>query len=198
MINGVTINFDHFNDLERLENYAFSIEKCDNMRDLLLLMKMDFEKECDIKEYLFGKSFENLDCPKLTSCFLRSITLSQTFNDDFTFVGRTGEIPCSKLWGDVSRPVKEVLPPCLLAKLHLAMTSSKSYLKYPSKGYAKECASFKKNNLYILFDQIEWNNEDGEVRMCIYVLDGNFLMLVLEKNFTDCQRILFVLRMPSM
>ena len=115
MINGVIINSDCFNDLERLENYVFSIEKCDNMPDLLLLTKMDFEKECDIKEYLFGKSFENLDCPKLTSCFLRSITLSQTFNDDFTFVGRTGEIPCSKLWGDVSRPVKEVLPPCVLA-----------------------------------------------------------------------------------
>ena len=57
------------------------------------------------------------------SCFLRLITLSQTFNDDFTFIGRTGEIPCSKLWRDVSRPIKEVLPPCVLAKLHLAMTS---------------------------------------------------------------------------
>ena len=84
-------------------------------------MKMDFEKERDIKEYLFGKSFENLDCPKLTSCFLRSITLSQTFNGDFTFVGRTGEIPCSKLWRDVGRPVKQVLLLCVLAKLRLAM-----------------------------------------------------------------------------
>ena len=116
------INSDCFNDLERLENYAFSVEKCDNMQDLLLLTKMDFEKECDIKEYLFEKSFENLDCPKLTSCFLRLIVLSQTFNDNFTFVGRTGEIPCSKLWGDASRPVKERLPPCVLAKLRLAMT----------------------------------------------------------------------------
>ena len=31
MINGITINSDCFNDLERLENYAFSVEKCDNM-----------------------------------------------------------------------------------------------------------------------------------------------------------------------
>ena len=50
--------------------------------------------------------------------------------------------------------------------------ASESYLKYPSKDYAKECASFKKKNLYVLFDQIEWNNEDGEVRMCIYILEG--------------------------
>ena len=62
--------------------------------------------------------------------------------------------------------------------------ASNSYLKYPYplKGYAKECASFKKKNLYILFNQIEWNNEDGEVRMCIYVLDGDFLMLDLRKE----------------
>ena len=60
--------------------------------------------------------------------------------------------------------------------------ASKSYLKYSSKDYAKECGSFKKKNLYVLFDQTEWNNEDGEVRMCIYVLDGDFLTMGLRKE----------------
>ena len=60
---------------------------------LLLLTKMDFMKESSIKSRLFGRQFENMDCPDLTKCYLRAITLSQMFNDDFMFVGKTKDIP---------------------------------------------------------------------------------------------------------
>ena len=35
---------------------------------------------------MFGRVFENHDCPELMKIFLNAITLLQTFNDDFTFV----------------------------------------------------------------------------------------------------------------
>ena len=33
-----------------------------------------------LKRNMFGKDFENQDCPELTRCFLNAITLSQTFS----------------------------------------------------------------------------------------------------------------------
>ena len=88
MINGVRMDNDFFNDIVRLEEYAFNVERCNDMTEFLLLTKMDFTTESSIKSRLFGRQFENMDCPDLTKCYLRAITLSQTFNDDFVFVGK--------------------------------------------------------------------------------------------------------------
>ena len=47
---------------------------------------------------MFGRVFENHDCPELTKIFLNARTLLQTFNDDFTFVGGGDEnvVPLGK------------------------------------------------------------------------------------------------------
>ena len=45
MINGVSVEHDSLESLIRLEENAFSVEKCDDMVDFLLLSKMDFEEE---------------------------------------------------------------------------------------------------------------------------------------------------------
>ena len=88
MINSVRMDNDFFIDIVHLEEYAFNIELCNNMNEFLLLTKMDFMKESSIKARLFGRQFENMDWPNLTKCYLRAITLSQTFNYDFVFVGK--------------------------------------------------------------------------------------------------------------
>ena len=86
MINSVRMDNDFFNDIVCLEEYAFNIELCNEMNEFLLLTKMDFMKESSIKARLFGRQSENMDCPDLTKCYLRAITLSQTFNNNFVFV----------------------------------------------------------------------------------------------------------------
>ena len=58
-----------FNDIVHLEEYAFNVEQCNNMNEFLLLTKMDFTKESSIKSRLFGRQFENKDCPNLTKCY---------------------------------------------------------------------------------------------------------------------------------
>ena len=70
----------------KLVEYAFNIENCSSLRDFVLLTKMDFSQEHYIKRHLFGKSFENMECPSLTKCYMRCITIGQTFSDTFSFV----------------------------------------------------------------------------------------------------------------
>ena len=52
-----------------------------------------------------------MDCPDLTKCYLRAITLSQTFNDDFVFVGKTKDIPCTRLHADKGHVINTTVPP---------------------------------------------------------------------------------------
>ena len=59
-------------------------------------MKHDFIQERIWKENMFGRVFENYDCPELMKIFLNAITLSQTFNDDFTFVRGENVVPLGK------------------------------------------------------------------------------------------------------
>ena len=75
-----------------MNTYGCSIEKCNNIIDFLLLSKHDFENSLKLK--MFSKKFENHNSPELTGCYLRAITLGQTFNDNFVFVGKdTNHIP---------------------------------------------------------------------------------------------------------
>ena len=94
-----------------LDDSSFSIKKCGNIVCFLILTKRDFAKDYSIKERIFGKSFENIDCLSLTQCYACAITLGQTFNDDFVFVGKVeDEIPI----GHSSKKVREInmiIPP---------------------------------------------------------------------------------------
>ena len=54
--------------------------------DFIMLIKMDFTQEAYIKRRLFGRQFENMACPSLTKCYMRCITIGQTFSDTFSFV----------------------------------------------------------------------------------------------------------------
>ena len=94
MINGLDPEYQSFTHIVHLDDYSFSVKKCGNIAYFLILTKRDFSKEYSIKERIFGKSFENIDCLSLTQCYTRAITLGQTFNDDFVLVGKVeDEIP---------------------------------------------------------------------------------------------------------
>ena len=71
---------------------------------------------------MFGREFENHDCPSLTKNYLRCITLDQTFSDDFVFVGLNLKyIPCSLMHNESRHPLNQVVPPCKLAKIRHVM-----------------------------------------------------------------------------
>ena len=104
-----------------MNKYGCSIEKCNNMIDFLLLSKHDFEREKRLKR-MFGKFFENHDSPQLTRCYLCTITLGQTFNDDFVFVGKDANyIPLRRWQTMIFRQMRRIVPPCELAKNRLMM-----------------------------------------------------------------------------
>ena len=86
---------------------------------------MDFSQERYIKQRLFGKSFENMECPSLTKCYMRCITIGQTFSDTFSFVDlEKCYIPCSFFQeGDLWRLINKGVAPCLLSKMHHLMTA---------------------------------------------------------------------------
>ena len=73
-------------------------------------------------ESMFGKKFENHDCPELTRCFLNAITLGQTFDDNFIFVKSDHrDIPMGR-WQTVTvRKLRAIIPPCEMVKLRLIM-----------------------------------------------------------------------------
>ena len=62
-----------------------------------------------------------MDCPSLTKCYSRAITLSQTFNDDFVFVGKTNDIPCTRLDAEKGHAINTTVPPYELTKISLMM-----------------------------------------------------------------------------
>ena len=68
---------------DKLTDKAFNVENCCSLRDFVILIKMDFPQENYIKRRLFEQCFENMDCPSLTKCYMRCITLGQTFSDVF-------------------------------------------------------------------------------------------------------------------
>ena len=126
----LTINQNHVKSyhkqgkelVEKMNTYGCSIEKCNNIIDFLLLSKHDFEREKSLKMKIFGKKFENHDSPELTRCYLRAITLGQTFNNDFVFVGKdTNHIPSGCWQTMVFRQMRRIVPPCELAKITLMM-----------------------------------------------------------------------------
>ena len=86
---------------------------------------MDFPQESYIKKRLFGQCFENMDCPSLTKCYMRCITLGQTFSDVFSFVElEKDHIPCSSFQdGRLHRLINECVAPCLLTKMRHLMTA---------------------------------------------------------------------------
>ena len=135
MITGLRFEYDLFDSMMQLDKYAFSIEKCKCIVDFLLLIRRNFLREAHFKEKLFGRSFENMDCPSLTRCFAPVITSSLTFKDDFVFVGRiANDIPFSRLHYDYiydyMRLVVTVIPHCKLSRIQLiikAVTSCSTH-----------------------------------------------------------------------
>ena len=111
MINGLDPEHQSFTYIVHLDDYSFSVKKCGNIVYFLKLTKRDFSKEYSIKGRIFGKSFENIDCLSLTQCYAHAITLGQTFNDDFVFVGKVeDEIPIGRSSKKV-REINMIIPP---------------------------------------------------------------------------------------
>ena len=227
-IHGVRVLYEHFKHVERLDKCAFNVEQCCNMNEFLLLAKMDFEREKMIKRCLFGKEFENMDCPDLMRTYLRAITLGQTFNDEFTFVSLCRDyIPCSAMHSKKRRSMNVTMSPCELAKMCLMMMAfihnevarvlpfadiydsdfhehvrvyfhdrliewwmceidldnvSKIFLNKQSAFHAMQCKKFIKQNIFIIFDQVTWNDEGGERRLVVYVYNGDYLTANLRKE----------------
>ena len=86
-----------------------------------MLTKHDFIRESDIKKKMFGKCFENHDCPELTRHFLNAITLGQTFMDGFSFI-RGSSIPLGR-WQTNLQRTKEILHLCEMVNLRSMMVS---------------------------------------------------------------------------
>ena len=121
-INGLHLDYEYFKTALGLDDFAFNVEHCKNLTEFLVLTKMDFEQECYIKKRMYGKEFENMDCPSLVRNYLHAVTLLHMFNDDFTFVDlNLGYILCSSMHGKGRLSLNQVVPPCKLAKIRLMM-----------------------------------------------------------------------------
>ena len=72
---------------------------------------------------MFGKSFENHDCPELTKFFLNAITLGQTFNDHFTFIRGDGICIPLGMWQTNLERWFQVVLLCEMVKLRLIIIS---------------------------------------------------------------------------
>ena len=105
--------------LNELSTKSFNTEKCRNILDFIMLIKMDFPQEAYIKRRLFGRQFENMACPSLTKCYIRCITIGQTFSDTFSFI----ELEKSYIWctsfkdGHIRRLIKKCVKPCALTMM---------------------------------------------------------------------------------
>ena len=88
-----------------------------------MLIKMDFPQEVYIKRRLFGRQFENMACPSLTKCYMRCITIGQTFSDTFSFVElEKSYIPCTSFKdGHVRRLINKCVKPCVLTMMRHVM-----------------------------------------------------------------------------
>ena len=84
---------------------------------------MDFPQEVYIKRRLFGRWFENMACPSLTKCYMRCITIGQTFSDTFSFVElEKSYIPCTSFKdGHVRRLINKCVKPCVLTMMRHVM-----------------------------------------------------------------------------
>ena len=81
-INGMNFCYEHPLSLHRLKKHLFNVERCVSLSEFVVLTKMDFQQERHLKTRMFGREFENHDCPSLMKNYLRCITLDQTFSDD--------------------------------------------------------------------------------------------------------------------
>ena len=59
---------------------------------------------------------------------------------------------------------------------------SECFSEKESPTYSKECKDFVKQNMFIIFDKVTWNNETGENRLVVYVYDGDYLTSGLRKE----------------
>ena len=84
----ITKHHRRFRHNKLLED-ACTIERCKNMMDFLLITRNEFTGiDAQQKESIFGKSFDNIDCPSVVNVCFRCCTLGQTFNDNFSLTRR--------------------------------------------------------------------------------------------------------------
>ena len=105
--------------LNELSTKFFNTEKCRNILDFITLIKMDFPQEAYIKR----RRFENMACPSLTKCYMRCITIGQTFSDMFSFVElEKSYIPCTSFKdGHIRRLINKCVKPCVLTMMRHVM-----------------------------------------------------------------------------
>ena len=115
----------HDETFNELHTKSFNTEKCRNILDFITLIKMDFPEEAYIKRRLFGRRFENMACPSLTKCYMRCITIGQTFSDTFSFIElEKCYIPCTSFKdGHVRRLINKCVKPCTLTMMGHVMMS---------------------------------------------------------------------------
>ena len=113
----------HAETFNELSTKSFNTEKCRNILDFITLIKMDFPQEVYIKRRLFGRQFENMACPSLTKCYMRCITIGQTFSDTFSFVElEKSYIPCTSFKDShVRRLINKCVKPCVLTMMRHVM-----------------------------------------------------------------------------
>ena len=113
----------HDETFNELYTKSFNIEKCRDILDFITLIKMDFPQEAYIKRRLFGRQFENMTCPSLTKCYMRCITIGQTFSDMFSFIElEKCYIPCTSFKdGHVRRLINKCVKPCTLTMMRHVM-----------------------------------------------------------------------------
>ena len=113
----------HNETFNELSTKSFNTEKHRNILDFITLIKMDFPQEVYIKRRLFGRRFENMACPSLTKCYMRCITIGQTFSNTFSFVElEKSYIPCTSFKdGHVRRLINKCVKPCALTMMRHVM-----------------------------------------------------------------------------
>ena len=113
----------HDETFNELHTKSFNTEKCRNILDFITLIKMDFPQEAYIKRRLLGRRFENMACPSLTKCYMRCITIGQTFRDTFSFIElEKCYIPCTSFKDShVRRLINKCVKPCMLTMMRHVM-----------------------------------------------------------------------------
>ena len=113
----------HDETFNELSTKSFNTEKCRNILDFIMLIKMDFPQEVYIKRKQFGRRFENMACPSLTKCYMRCIMIGQTFSDTFSFVElEKSYIPHTSFKdGHVRRLINKCVKPCVLTMMRHVM-----------------------------------------------------------------------------
>ena len=113
----------HDETFNELHTKSFNTEKCRNILDFIMLIKMDFLQEAYIKRRLFGRRFENMAYPSLTKCYMRCITIGQTFSDTFSFIElEKCYIPCTSFKdGHIRRLINKCVKPCTLTMMRHVM-----------------------------------------------------------------------------